>query len=87
MEHARFLEAYIHFALMYTVNNMFLLLPIKDLIDEDGDPTTPFKLTTGKKPSVLHIYIFNLSMCCTEIYCTCWYKGVKHASQSAKGFP
>ena len=25
-------------------------------------------------------------MCCTESYCTCWDKGVKHASPSAKGF-
>ena len=30
-------------------------LPIKDLINEDGDPTTPHKLATGMKPSVSHL--------------------------------
>ena len=30
------------------------VLPIKDLINEDGDPTTPYKLATGNKPSVSH---------------------------------
>ena len=32
-------------------------LPIKDLINEDGDPTTPQKLATGTKPSVLHLRV------------------------------
>ena len=27
-----------------------------------------------------------LSICCTESYCTCWEKGIKYASPSAKGF-
>ena len=47
MVHARFLEAYIHFALMYTTDNSFPVLPIKDMINKDGDPTTPYKLATG----------------------------------------
>ena len=34
-------EACIHFALMYTTDNIFMILPIKDLINEDGDSTTP----------------------------------------------
>ena len=50
--HDRFLEAYIHFAIMYTTYHIFLVLPIKDLINEDGDPTTPFKITTGTEISV-----------------------------------
>ena len=54
MVHERVLEAYIHFALMYTTDHIFPLLPIKDLIKKDGEPTTPFKLTTGMKPSVSH---------------------------------
>ena len=29
---------------------------------------------------------FFFPMCCTKIYCTCWDKGVKHESPSAKGF-
>ena len=54
MVHARVSEAYIHFELMYTTDHIFPVLPIKDLINKDGDLTTPFKLETVKKPSVSH---------------------------------
>ena len=57
MVHARVPEVYVHFALMYTTDHIFLVLPIKDLIDEDGDPTSPHKLATGKKPSVSHLRV------------------------------
>ena len=57
MVHARFLEAYIHFALMYTADNIFTVLPIKDLIDEDVDPATQYKIATGTKPSVSHLRV------------------------------
>ena len=50
MVHAIVLEAYIHFSLMYTTDHIFPVLPINDLINEDGDPTTSFKLATGMKP-------------------------------------
>ena len=56
MVHAIFLESYIHFALMYTTDRIFLVLPIKDLINKDGESTTPFKLTFTR---------VILSMCCT----------------------
>ena len=49
MVHDRVLEAYINFALMYTTDHIFPVLPIKDLINEDDDPTTPFKLATCMK--------------------------------------
>ena len=62
MVHARVSEAYIHFALMYTIDLIFLVLPIKDLINKDGDPTTPHKLATGTKPSVSHVRV---------LYCPC----------------
>ena len=55
MVHARVPEVYVHFALMYTIDHIFLVLPIKDLINEDGDPTTPHKLATCTKPSVSHL--------------------------------
>ena len=67
MVHARAPENCIHFALMYTTDHIFPVLPIKDLINEDGDPTTPYKLATGMKPSLSHLR-FILSMCCTETY-------------------
>ena len=57
MVHARVLEVYVHFTLMYTTDHIFLDLPIKDLINEDGDPTTPYKMATGKKPSVSHLRV------------------------------
>ena len=57
MVHARVLEAYVHFALMYTTDHIFPVLPIKYLIIEDGDPTTPHKLATDKKPSVSQIHV------------------------------
>ena len=57
MVHARVLEAYIHFQLMYMAYHIFLVLPIKDLINKDGNPTTPFKLATGTKPSVKYLCV------------------------------
>ena len=57
MVHARVSEAYINFALMYITDQIFMVIPIKDLINEDGDPTTPFKLVTSTKPSVSHLRV------------------------------
>ena len=57
MLHARVPEVYVHFALMYTTYHIFPVLPIKDIINEDGDPTTPHKLATGAKPSVSHLRV------------------------------
>ena len=62
MVHARVLEAYIYFALIYTTDHIFTVLPIKNLINKDGDPTTPFKLATGMKFSVSHLRV---------LFCTC----------------
>ena len=58
MLHARVLEVYIHFALIYTTDHIFPVLPIKYLINEDGDLTTPHKFTTGMKPTVPHLRVF-----------------------------
>ena len=57
MVYARVPEAYVHFELMYTTDHIFLVLPIKDLINKDGDPTTPHNLATGMKPSVSHLRV------------------------------
>ena len=57
MVHARVLEAYIHFALIYMVDHILLVLPIKDLINEDGKPTMSFKFATGTKPSILYLSV------------------------------
>ena len=56
MVHARVLEAYIHFALMYTTDHILPVLLIKYLINEDGDPTMPYKRATGTN---LQYYIYD----------------------------
>ena len=38
---------------MYRTDHIFPVLPIKDIINKDGNTTTPHKLATGTKPSVL----------------------------------
>ena len=58
MVHARFLEAYVHFEIMDKTYHIFPVLPIKYLMNEDGDPKMPHKITTGKKPSVSHYACF-----------------------------
>ena len=50
MVHARVPEVYVHFTLMYTTDHIFPVLPIKNIINEDGDPTTSHKLATGTTP-------------------------------------
>ena len=57
MVHAQVLGAYINFALMYTADHIFPVLPIKDLINEYDKPITPFKLVTGTKPSVSNLRV------------------------------
>ena len=54
---AQVLEAYINFALMYTEDSIFLVLPIKDLTNEDGEPTTPFKLAIGTKLLITYLHV------------------------------
>ena len=57
MVHVRVSDEYIHFELMYTTDHLFPVLPIKHLENQDGEPTTPHKLETGKKPSVTNLRI------------------------------
>ena len=57
------------------IDHIFLVLPFKYLINEDGDPTTPYKLATCTKPSVSHLRI---------LFCTCvvW-KATAHVGKQA----
>ena len=48
---------------MYTTDHIFPVLPVKYLMNEDGNPTTPHKLATGKKPSVSHLHV---------LFCPCF---------------
>ena len=55
MVHAIVLEACIHLALIYTIDQIFPVLPIKYFINKDGNTTTPHKPETGMKPSVSNL--------------------------------
>ena len=57
MVHARVSEAYINFALMYTVGHILPVLPIIYLIKKDSETTMPFKIVTGMKPSVSNLHV------------------------------
>ena len=86
MVNARVLEAYIHFALLLTIDHIFLFLPIKYLINENGKPTTPFKLATGTKPSVSHLHVL---FCPCVVWKSTAYVGTKELNmchQAQKGF-
>ena len=73
--HARVLEAYVNFSLMYRLDHIFPVLPIKDLMNEYGYPTAPFKLATGTKPSVSHLRV---------LFCPCVVrKATAHAGTKA----
>ena len=62
MIHDRESEAYIHFALIHTTDHIFTVLPIKYLINEEGDPTTLYKFAVDTKPSVSYFRV---------LFCTC----------------
>ena len=70
MVHAIVLEAYIHFALIYTTDHIFPVLPIKDMINEDGEPTMPFKLVTYTKTSVSHLRVIFFHVLYRKLLCT-----------------
>ena len=57
MVHTQVSDEYIHFELMNTTHHIFTVLPIKHLITQDGEPTTPHTLATGTKPSVSNLRV------------------------------
>ena len=77
---------YINFALMYTTDHIFPVLPIKDLIDEDGDPNTPYKLATGTKPSVSHLRVLFFPCVVREATAHVETKALNMCHQAQKGF-
>ena len=85
MVHARVPEVYIHFSLMYTADHMFPVLPIKDLINEDGDTTTPHKLATGTKPSVSHLHVLFCPCVLRKVMTQVETKTLKMRHQAQKG--
>ena len=86
MVHARVSEAYIHFSLMYTTDHIFLVLPIKYMLNKDGDLTTPYKLATGKKPSVSHLHVLFFSCVVWKATAHVWTKALNICHHAQKGF-
>ena len=86
MVHARVLEAYIHFALMYTTDYIFPVLTIKYLINEDGDPTTPYKPATVTKPSVSNLRVLFCPRVLRKATAHVGTNALKMRHQAQKGF-
>ena len=57
MVHAQVYDEYINFTLIYMTDNIFLVLPIKQLANKDGKPTTPHYLATGIEPSLSNLRV------------------------------
>ena len=86
MVHARVSEAYNHFVLMYMTDHIFLALPIKDMINDNGDPTTPYKPATGTKPSVSHLRVLFCLCVVRKATSQVGTKALNMRHQTQKGF-
>ena len=60
---------------MYMIDHIFPVIPIKDMINEEGETTTPFKLSTVTKPSLSHL-------CALFFPCVVW-KDTAHVNKKA----
>ena len=86
MEHAIVPEVYVHFTLMYTTDHIFLVLTIKDLIIEYGNPTTPHKMVTGTKPSLSHLRLLFCPFVVRKFTAHVETKTLNMCHQAQKGF-
>ena len=57
MVHTGVSDKYIKFSLMYTTDDILPVLPIKYLVNQDSEPTTPHKLATTTKPLVSNRHV------------------------------
>ena len=71
---------------MYTTDHILPVLPIKDLINKDVDPTTPYKLATGTKASVSHIRVLFCPCVVRKATAHVETKTLNMRHQSQKGF-
>ena len=86
MVHAKVSEYYIHFALMHTEDHIFQVLPIKYLINKDDEPTMPYKLVTGMKPLVSHLYVLFFPCVVQKANAHVRTKALNMHHQAKKGF-
>ena len=86
MVYARVLEAYIHFALMYTTYYIFPVVPIIYVINEDVHLTPPMKLARGTKPSVSHLHVLLCPFVVRKYTAHVDKKALNMRHQAQKGF-
>ena len=86
MLHARFSDTYIHFSLIYTTDHVFPVLPIKNLVNQNIEPTTPNKLSTGTKPSVSNLCVLLFPCAVQKSTAHVNTKNLNMYHQSQKGF-
>ena len=55
--HARLNRKFFYYAVKYA-QYIHDVIPVKNLLDEDGHPTTPYYLATNRKPAVKHFRVF-----------------------------
>ena len=70
MVFARVNDDYTHHALIFAAHHIIPVLPLKDLVNEQGDPVTPIELMTNKKAMIRHL---------RTLFCPCIIK--KHTAQ------
>ena len=63
-----------------------MVLPIKDLINEYGDPTTPYKLATGTKLLVSHLRVLFYPCVVQKATAHVGTKEINMCHQAQKGF-
>ena len=71
---------------MYTIDHIFPVLPIKDMINKDGDPKTPHKLATGKKPIVSYLRVLFCPCVVRKSTAHVGTKALNMRHQAQKGF-
>ena len=71
---------------MYTTDQIFPVLTIKDLMNEDGYPKTPHKFATGTKPSVSHLYVLFCRCVVRKATSHVETKALNMCHQAQKGF-
>ena len=86
MVRSRVPEVYVHFTLIYAIDHIFMVLAIKYLINEDGDPTTLHKLATGTKTSVSHLRVLFCPCVVRKATAHVETKTVNMLHQAPKGF-
>ena len=86
MVHARVLELYIHFALMYMTDHILPVLAIKDLMNEESETNMPLKIGKGTNPEVSHLWVlfFPCVLCKATAYIVTKKLNMNHQAQ--KGF-